>query len=85
MEKTYTQNTVIRETTAFSCLTISEGVSLAPPEGKLLTMTVDGVHRDPAPGTYRGLCLPFGSPGPPAPWLRLSMSILPLVPRGRKG
>ena len=54
MEKTYTQNTVIRETTAFSCLTISEGVSLAPPEGKLLTMTVDGVHRDPAPGTYRG-------------------------------
>ena len=54
MEQVYTQNTVITETTVLSCLTISDGVTLMPPEGKLLTLTVDGIHRDLLPGTYRG-------------------------------
>ena len=37
-----------------SSLTITEGGSLVAPEGKYLTLTVDGVTRTPAPGTYEG-------------------------------
>ena len=44
----------LSETTALSRLTIPEGAVIAPPEGKLLTLTVDGVHRDLAPGDYTG-------------------------------
>lgn len=45
---------LIPETIALTQLTIGEGAELTAPEGKLLTLTVDGVHRDIAPGDYTG-------------------------------
>jgi hypothetical protein len=45
---------VVEESVALSSLTIAEGASLAAPEGKSLTMTVDGVKTEIAPGTYTG-------------------------------
>ncbi|MFF7987657.1 hypothetical protein ACFZDK_52910 [Streptomyces sp. NPDC007901] len=47
---TYTVET----TTATDHLTIPAGVRLVAPEGRQLTLTVDGVHRDVVPGEYRG-------------------------------
>jgi hypothetical protein len=35
-------------------LTIAEGAIIKAPEGKSLTMTVDGVKTEIAPGTYTG-------------------------------
>lgn len=45
---------LLAETTALTRLTIGQDAELTTPEGKLLTLTVDGVHRDIAPGTYSG-------------------------------
>ena len=44
----------VEETTALSALTIAPGASIAAPEGKYLTLTVDGVTHTPAPGVYQG-------------------------------
>ncbi len=41
-------------TTALSELVIAAGATLAAPAGRDLTLTVDGVQRDPAPGRYTG-------------------------------
>lgn len=45
---------IVEENTALDSLVIGEGATLAAPEGKYLTMTVDGVTRTIAPGTYTG-------------------------------
>ena len=45
---------VVEENQVLSALTIGPEASLAAPEGKYLTLTVDGVTRTPEPGTYRG-------------------------------
>ena len=45
---------LVAETTALSSLIIAPDAELCAPEGKLLTLTVDGVHRDTEPGTYTG-------------------------------
>ena len=45
---------VVKESQALSCLTIAEGASIAAPEGKYVTLTVDGVTYTPKPGTYEG-------------------------------
>ena len=45
---------VVKESQALSRLTIAEGASIAAPEGKYVTLTVDGVTYAPRPGTYEG-------------------------------
>jgi uncharacterized Zn-binding protein involved in type VI secretion len=45
---------VIKESVALRALSIAPGASLAAPEGKSLTMTVDGVGTVIKPGTYKG-------------------------------
>ena len=45
---------VVPETTELFGLIIAEGASLTAPEGKTLTMTLNGVPRTPAPGNYEG-------------------------------
>jgi hypothetical protein len=45
---------VVKESVALRTLTVAEGASLAAPEGKSLTMTVDGVGTAIKPGTYKG-------------------------------
>jgi hypothetical protein len=45
---------VVKKSTALSSLTIEEKGSLAAPEGKSLTMTVDGIGTPIKPGTYKG-------------------------------
>lgn len=46
------------ETTAFlDSLTVEEGASIAAPEGKVVSMTVGGVERPIAPGTYEDVVL----------------------------
>lgn len=47
-------STVIAETTSVFGLKLLPGAALLPPEGKLLTMTVNGVQVNPVPGTYEG-------------------------------
>jgi hypothetical protein len=44
----------LTETTAVSALTIGSEGKLLAPEGKLLTMTVDGIQTEIVPGTYAG-------------------------------
>ena len=44
----------ITETTKLSKLVVEPGAAITAPEGKQLTLTVDGVHRDVAPGEYTG-------------------------------
>ena len=44
----------VAETTELAALTIAPGASIAAPEGKYLTLTVDGVTCTPAPGVYEG-------------------------------
>lgn len=44
----FTENTVLSQ------LTIAPTGHLTAPEGKLLTMTVNGIQMDPAPGQYQG-------------------------------
>lgn len=44
----------VEESAAFDSLTIAEGGAIAAPEGKFFTLTVNGVTRTPAPGTYTG-------------------------------
>ncbi len=46
--------TVIAETTSVFGLKLMPGAALLPPEGKLLTMTVNGVQVNPVAGTYEG-------------------------------
>lgn len=46
--------TVIAETTSMFGLKLLPGAALLPPEGKLLTMTVNGIQVNPLPGTYEG-------------------------------
>lgn len=48
------KNTTIAATTAVSSLVIGADAALTPPEGKLLSITVDGIQMDPTPGTYTG-------------------------------
>ena len=45
---------MVKESQALSRLTIAEGASIAAPEGKYLTLTVNGVTCTPRPGTYEG-------------------------------
>lgn len=45
---------VIEKNTSLSSLTIEDGISLAAPEGKSLTMTVDGIGTAMKQGTYKG-------------------------------
>jgi hypothetical protein len=45
---------VIKESIALRSLTIAEGASLAAPEGKSLTMTVNGIGAAIKPGIYKG-------------------------------
>jgi hypothetical protein len=53
--KNVTEGTwVVQETTALRELTIAEGASVAAPEGKALTLTVNGTGTTIAPGTYKG-------------------------------
>ena len=44
----------VGETMSLSSLTIAEGATIKAPEGKCLTMTVEGVERGITPGTYKG-------------------------------
>ena len=44
----------VAETTRLAGLTIGEDAALTAPEGKSLTLTVDGVQKDPVPGQYQG-------------------------------
>ena len=44
----------VTETTRLYELTIREGAQILPPDGKLLTMTVDGCGRPIVPGYYKG-------------------------------
>lgn len=50
------QNGLIMVPVSGACreYTIPEGATLIPPEGKTLTMTVDGAETPLLPGTYRG-------------------------------
>ena len=45
---------LVEETTTLSKLTFKEGAKLTAPEGKFVQLTVDGVGRQQAPGTYQG-------------------------------
>ena len=54
MVKTVTDKWLVEETTHLTQLTIEEGAELAAPEGKGLTLTVDGVGWEIAPGHYTG-------------------------------
>jgi hypothetical protein len=45
---------LVEKNIALRTLTIGEGASLAAPEGKTLTMTVDGIGKPIKPGTYKG-------------------------------
>lgn len=45
---------VVEESIALDSLTIAEGASLAAPEGKSLTMTVNGIGTEIRPGAYKG-------------------------------
>ena len=45
---------VVSETTALDALVIEPGGTLKAPPGKQLTMTVNGVGTEPAPGGYKG-------------------------------
>ena len=45
---------VVTGTSYVTSLTLSEGAKLSAPEGKTLTMTVDGVATEIAPGKYEG-------------------------------
>ena len=45
---------IVEETTRLAGLTIRKGTSLRAPEGKNLTLTVDGIQVDPLPGQYQG-------------------------------
>jgi hypothetical protein len=45
---------LIEETVEFSELTISEGAYVIAPEGKYLTLTVNGIGKEIKPGTYKG-------------------------------
>jgi len=45
---------VVDKSEALGSLTIGEGASLAAPEGKSLTMTVDGIGTAVKPGVYKG-------------------------------
>jgi len=44
----------VAEITSLTKLTISEGAEVKAPEGKNLTLTIDGVESPIAPGTYKG-------------------------------
>jgi len=44
----------VAETTTLSELTIAEGATVTAPEGRSLSMTVDGVETPVKPGTYKG-------------------------------
>ena len=48
------ENTIIEAGSVLSSLTIAQGAVICATEGKLLTMTVDGVQMDPVPGAYSG-------------------------------
>ncbi|HEX9896364.1 MAG TPA: hypothetical protein VGA85_01715 [Dehalococcoidales bacterium] len=45
---------VVEKSVALRTLTIAEGASLAAPQGKSLTMTVNGIAKAIKPGTYKG-------------------------------
>lgn len=45
---------LVEEATTLSKLTLKEGAKLTAPEGKFVQLTVDGVGRQQAPGTYQG-------------------------------
>ena len=46
---------VVEKTTEGSDVIIPAGAAISAPEGKSLTMTVDGVGMPIAPGNYRGM------------------------------
>lgn len=47
-------NCIIRETSSFTEIRIAEGARISAPEGKTLTMTVDGVGIAMDAGAYKG-------------------------------
>ena len=49
-----TDTYTVEASTVLDSLEIREGAALKAPEGKLLTMVVDGVQMDPLPGSYSG-------------------------------
>lgn len=53
-EFTVSGNTLIEETVSYQALTIEEGASLSAPEGKFVTLIVDGIGREPLAGYYTG-------------------------------
>ena len=52
--KTISGEWLLTETTALHGLTIKPGAKITAPEGKLVTMTFNGVGVEPAPGVYEG-------------------------------
>lgn len=44
----------VSETTVLDRLVLEADAAVVPPEGKQLTLTVDGIHRDLEPGSYQG-------------------------------
>ncbi len=48
------ENFLVENTIAVDELVISDAAVLSVPVGKQLTLTVDGIHKDILPGTYRG-------------------------------
>lgn len=53
-EKTISGAVVISETTVYNGLVIEQGAELSAPEGKMLTMSVNGVGCAVVPGSYEG-------------------------------
>lgn len=52
--KTISGQQIIEETCRFEELVIEEGASLSAPDGKNLTLSVNGLSCETAPGTYKG-------------------------------
>lgn len=52
--KEITDTRIVEETQELFGLKIAEGARLCAPEGKLLTMTWEGIQMEPRPGTYEG-------------------------------
>jgi hypothetical protein len=50
----YQSTWLVKETTRLSELTICERAVLTAPEGKYLTLTVNGIGKEIKPGTYKG-------------------------------
>jgi len=54
MEKTVHSEWIVPDSLSVNQLTIEAGGSIRAPEGKFVTLTVDGVGLEPVPGVYEG-------------------------------